>query len=74
MSEIGNTKLDSEEVLEEMVSLLHCYSMKMYSKRKNKLINADVNGAYNIMRKVFSDVFANGVSGVGLHPVRVNII
>ncbi len=35
VSEIGNTKLDSEEIFEEIVSLLHCYSMKLYSKRKN---------------------------------------
>ena len=34
MSEIGNQKLDSEEIFEEIVSLLHCYSMKLYSKRK----------------------------------------
>ena len=34
MSEIGSKKLDSEEVFEEIVSLLHCYSMKLYSKRK----------------------------------------
>lgn len=38
MSEVGSTKLDSEEIFEEIVSLLHCYSMKMYSKRKNKTI------------------------------------
>ena len=36
VSEIGNTKLDSEEIFEEIVSLLHCYSMKIHSKRKNK--------------------------------------
>jgi len=35
VSEVGNIKLDSEEVFEEIVSLLHCYSMKLYSKRKN---------------------------------------
>lgn len=35
VSEIGNVKLDSEEIFEEIVSLLHCYSMKLYSKRKN---------------------------------------
>ena len=34
MSEIGSVKLDSEEVFEEIISLLHCYSMKLYSKRK----------------------------------------
>ena len=30
MSEIGSPKLDSEEIFEEIVSLLHCFSMKMY--------------------------------------------
>jgi predicted site-specific integrase-resolvase len=34
MSEVGSKKLDSEEIFEEIVSLLHCYSMKLYSKRK----------------------------------------
>ena len=34
MSEIGSAKLDSEEIFEEIISLLHCYSMKLYSKRK----------------------------------------
>lgn len=34
VSEIGSVKLDSEEVFEEIVSLLHCYSMKLYSKRR----------------------------------------
>ena len=34
MSEVGSPKLDSEEIFEEIVSLLHCFSMKMYSKRK----------------------------------------
>ena len=38
MSEVGSQKLDSEEIFEEIVSLLHCYSMKLYSKRKNKKI------------------------------------
>ena len=34
ISEIGSEKLDSQEIFEEIVSLLHCYSMKLYSKRK----------------------------------------
>lgn len=32
MSEAGSQKLDSEEIFEEIISLLHCYSMKLYSK------------------------------------------
>ncbi len=38
MSEVGSVKLDSEEIFEEIISLLHCYSMKLYSKRKVKKI------------------------------------
>ena len=38
MSEVGSEKLDSQEIFEEIVSLLHCYSMKLYSKRKEKRI------------------------------------
>lgn len=38
VSEVGSPKLDSEEIFEEIVSLLHCYSMKLYSKRKDKTI------------------------------------
>jgi putative resolvase len=38
MSEVGSQKLDSEEIFEEIVSLLHCYSMKLYSKRKGQKI------------------------------------
>ena len=34
MSEVGSEKLDSQEIFEEIVSLLHCYSMKLYSRRK----------------------------------------
>ena len=34
MSEVGSQKLDREEIFEEMISLLHCYSMKLYSKRR----------------------------------------
>jgi len=38
MSEVGSEKLDSEEIFEEIISLLHCYSMKLYSKRKRRKI------------------------------------
>ena len=34
MSEVGSEKLDAQEIFEEIVSLLHCYSMKLYSSRR----------------------------------------
>ena len=36
-------------------------------------INADVNGAYQIMKKVVPDVFDKGIGGVGSHPIRLEI-
>ncbi len=36
MSEVGSAKLDREEILEEILSFLRCYSMRLYSKRKVK--------------------------------------
>ena len=36
-------------------------------------INADVNGAYQIMKKVVPDVFDKGIEGVGSHPIRLEI-
>ena len=38
MSEVGSVKLDSQEIFEEIISLLHCYSAKLYNKRKEKKI------------------------------------
>lgn len=33
-------------------------------------INADVNGAYNILRKVIPNAYGNGIGGAVVHPVR----
>ena len=38
MSEVGSKKLDSEEIFEDIICLLHCYSMRLYSKRKGQKI------------------------------------
>lgn len=38
MYESSDETTDEKEVFEEIISLLHCYSMKMYSKRRGKLL------------------------------------
>ena len=40
-------------------------------KGKKKTINADVNGSYNIIRKVAPNAFADGVQGFAVIPVKV---
>jgi len=44
--------------------------MRGLFKSARGTINADVNAAYNIIRKAIPEAFADGIEGVGLHPVR----
>lgn len=43
ISQLGSQKLDAEEIFEEIVSLLHCYSTKLYSKRRVTKIKEVLN-------------------------------
>lgn len=43
----------------------------LFRAANGRYINADVNGAYNIIRKVAPDAFAQGSSGCVVHPVRL---
>jgi len=45
----------------------------MFKSNDGTLINSDVNGSYNIIKKVFPNAFANGIEGVAVHPYRVNL-
>ncbi len=47
-------------------------SRGMYKIKGEKTrINADVNGSYNIMRKVIPTVFDGGIGGVVVRPIRI---
>jgi predicted site-specific integrase-resolvase len=40
LKKVGSKKLDLQEIFEEIVSLLHYYSMKLYfSRRKKEIFN-----------------------------------
>ncbi|NEP41912.1 MAG: IS200/IS605 family element transposase accessory protein TnpB [Okeania sp. SIO2G4] len=43
----------------------------LYRTANKRLINADVNGSLNIMKKAVPNVFDYGIEGVVVHPVRV---
>ena len=45
----------------------------LFKADTGEYINADVNGAYQIMKKVFPDAFADGIDGYMKHPIIVNI-
>lgn len=48
----------------------------LFQSSVNKLLNADVNGAIGIGRKVFGDSFVKEIidSGFAFNPVKVNIL
>lgn len=42
----------------------------LYKSRKGKLINADLNGSYNTMRKAIPNAFVEGIEELGVIPFR----
>ncbi len=70
--------LDSDVIPKRVVGEKRSFSGKrikrgMYRSSNGTLINADCNGSYNITRKVFPNAYADGIEGVGLHPIKFNI-
>jgi putative transposase len=45
----------------------------LYQAAHGRRLNADVNGAYNIIRKVLPDAFSKGIAGAAVHPVRLAV-
>lgn len=48
-------------------------SRELYKSKVGLKFNADVNGSYNILKKVVPDAFSKGIKGVVVHPVMVTI-
>lgn len=40
----------------------------LYRSGNNTCINADINGSYNILRKVFPTVFNRGIEDIAVRP------
>lgn len=47
LSNLEKEKTDSEEIFEEIISLLHCFSMRMYSRRRKGIKQALDNAGDN---------------------------
>ncbi|ADI73346.1 transposase, IS605 OrfB family [Methanohalobium evestigatum Z-7303] len=63
--------LDDEPV-EKRTSYLGKRIMRgLFKSNTGKVINADVNGAYNILKKAFPGAM-KGIEGVALHPVSIS--
>jgi putative transposase len=69
----GTSFLDGEAPTKENYNKSRRIKRGLFRSNKGILINADVNGAYQIIKKVSPNAFANGVEGVGLHPIKLNV-
>lgn len=69
----GTSFLDYESPTKDDYNKLRRVARGLFKSNRDEFINADLNGAYQIIKKVLPNAFADGIEGVGLHPVRINI-
>ena len=69
----GTSFLDNEAPIKENYNKSRRVHRGLFISNKGIKINADVNGAYQIMKKVFPNMKTDGIEGVALHPIRVSV-
>ena len=69
----GTSFLDNEEPIKANYNKSRRVQRGLFVSNNAIKINADVNGAYQIMKKVFPKVNSDGIEGVALHPIRVSV-
>ena len=67
----GTSFVDNEEPVKENYDKSRRIHRGLFVGNNGIQINADVNGAYQIMKKVIPNAFANGIEGAGLHPLTI---
>ena len=70
----GTSFLDGESPTKEVYNNDRRIHRGLFISNNGIRINADVNAAYQIMKKVFPNEFSDGIEGVVLRPVRVDAI
>jgi len=68
----GTSFLDNEEPIKENYNKSRRVKRGLFKSNNGTLINSDVNGSLQIMKKVFPKAFVNGILG-NLTPVVINV-
>jgi putative transposase len=63
--------LDHEEIKKHEIYKGKRISRGLFRSENGKIINADVNGSGNIIRKAVPNAFADGIEAVVVRPVRI---
>lgn len=69
----GTSFLDGENPIKENYNKDRRINRGLFKSNNGRLINADINGAYQILRKVFSDVAIPTDNGFVFNPIRLNV-
>jgi putative transposase len=66
--------IDNEEITKHNVYKGSRIKRGLFKSLNGLLINSDVNGSYNIMKKAIPNTFVNGIEGVIVHPNRIKSV
>lgn len=69
----GTSFLDNELPVKENYNKSRRKYRGLFISNNGIKINADINGSYQIIKKVFPKAFAEGIEDVGLHPFKINL-
>ena len=70
----GTSFLDGELPTKENYNIKRRIERGLFRSNEGVLINSDVNGAYQIMKKVFRDAEMPADRGCVMNPIRVNVL
>ena len=63
-----------EEIKKHEIYLGNRKKRGIFVSNKGRVINADVNASYNILRKAIPNAYVEGIEGVSVHPYRIKSI
>ena len=69
----GTSFLDNELPIKQNYNKSRRIHRGLFKSNLGKLINADVNGSLQIMKKVFPNAFSHGIKDYGFNPIRVGL-
>ena len=69
----GTSVLDGEAPVKESYNRVRRIRRGLFRSNAGMLVNADVNAACQIMKKAFPNEFSDGIEGVVLRPIRVDV-
>lgn len=69
----GTSVLDNELPIKEYYNISRRKYRGLFISNKNIPINSDVNASYQIIKKVFPEVFTEGIEDLMLNPIKVNL-